>query len=110
MIEFCFRRLKLQMITSLLKQKIKTSSVIAEELGTSTSIKSTRQGITLTIITKKNIHLDNGKDFLSGDKFPVQTTASEAAFIRASDQRQRNILEIQNALLYKLICQKPVAR
>lgn len=50
--------------------------------------------MTLTIITKKNIHLDNGKDFLSGDKFPAQTTASEAAFIRASDQRQRNILEI----------------
>ena len=44
---------------------------------------------------KKIIHLEDSEEFLSNDRVPTQTTKSEATFIRASDQRLRNITEIE---------------
>ena len=52
MTEFHLHRLKLRMITSLLKKQIKTSLVTEERLGISSSIKSVEPNMTSPIIAK----------------------------------------------------------
>ena len=45
---------------------------------------------------KKIIQLEGSAEFLSNDQMPAQATKSEAIVIRASDQRLKSIIEIQD--------------